>query len=108
MRTEATKPVGVSLVGVFYIGLGNCWIPSLTLCYRDIFPVGRWGEMVTAVGWDLRMAMLSPSDRPLRRMETVGSLLTAAFGQACPPPLSCLLARVEWGGVGWEEKLGLD
>lgn len=53
--------------------------------------------------------MLSPSDRPLRRrMETVGSLLTAAFGQACPPPLSCLLARVELGGVGWEEKLGLD
>lgn len=65
--------------------------------------------MVTIEGWDLRKAMPSPSDGPFkRRMDPIGSLLTAAFGQASPQPLSCLLARVGWGGVGLEEKLGLD
>lgn len=49
--------------------------------------------------------MPSPSDGPFkRRMDPIGSLLTAAFGQASPPPLSCLLARVEWSGVGWGGK----
>lgn len=98
MRAEAMQCVGVSSAGVFYIGLSNCWAPRLSATVIS-FLLEDGEEMVTMVGWDLIKPMASPSDRPLkRRMEPVWSPFTAVLGPAFPPPLSCLLARVGWGG----------